>query len=168
VVFEIVDGKASALTAAHCVEHQPTDQFDLTVNDKHAEVQVTNRILDLAIITFRARGESTILLATAAPAKGAEVAILGYAFGVEEIVAQFGRVAQPYNKETKALWINADLIFGDSGGALIDADGRLVGINSRIFTGGPFGQMAHIGGAVPLNAIEDFIDHYRKTKKDRK
>ena len=171
VVFHIdKDGKAAALTAAHCVEHAPSVHFDLTVNDRHADVVMFNNIFDLAIVTFRARGDHVIALAKTPPVMGAEVAILGYAFGVDDIVAQFGRIAQTYNRETKAMWINADLIFGDSGGAVVDENGNLVGINSRIYSGGPNGQMAHLGAAVPLSFIEDCIDNYFKNiaAKDKK
>jgi S1-C subfamily serine protease len=170
VVFEVdKEGFAHAMTAAHCVDRQPTERIDVTVNGRNAVPIHSNAILDLAILRFRARGEVPIQLATTSPVQGSHVAIVGFAFGVEELVAQFGYVAQSYNRETKALWINADLIFGDSGGPLIDHTGKLIGINSRIYTGGPNGQMAHIGAAVPVESIADFIDDFRdKQPKDKK
>lgn len=168
VVFEIdSDGFAHALTAAHCVDKQPNERLDVTVNDRTGVVVATNSLLDLAIVKYRARNERALPMAASSPAMGAEVVILGYAFGVEAIVAQFGRIAQSYNRETKTLWINADLIFGDSGGGLINEAGELVGINSRIYSGGMTGQMAHIGAAVPIEAVADFIDAYRAERKAR-
>ena len=170
VVFDVdAEGMASALTAGHCVEHEPTSKFDLTLNDRHATVVAVNRLLDLAIVRFRAHKEKAIVMASESPLTGAEVAIVGYAFGVEELVAQFGRVAQTRNRETKAMWINVDLIFGDSGGPVIDGDGRLVGISSRIYSGGQSGQMAHLGAAVRIEAIRDFVDDYKdRLKKEKK
>jgi S1-C subfamily serine protease len=170
VVFDVdSDGVALALTAGHCVDRAPTEKFDLTLNDRHATVLEINRLLDLAIVQFRAHKETPIALAKDSPPTGTEVAVVGFAFGVEEVVAQFGRVAQSYNRETKALWINADLAFGDSGGPLIDEQGRLVGINSRIYSGGLFGQMAHLGAAVRIESVQDFIaefrDHQKRLKK---
>lgn len=167
VVFEIdAEGIAHALTAAHCVSHSPDTEFDLTLNGRNARVIQTNRIIDLAIVQFRAKGETAaITLAPSAPPNGTAVAVAGYAFGVEEIVFQFGHIAQSYNKETKTIWINGDLIFGDSGGSIVDDQGRLVGVTSSVFHDGP----AHIGGAVPVDIIHDFIDDYksqlRKAKK---
>jgi S1-C subfamily serine protease len=170
VVFEIgKDGFAHALTAAHCVNREPTERIDVTVNGRNAVPIHSNNILDLAILRFRAKDEVPIPLAPASPVQGSHVAIVGFAFGVEDLVTQFGYVAQTLNHETKAIWINADLIFGDSGGPLVNHLGQLVGINSRIYTGGPNGQMAHIGAAVPVEQIADFIedfrDHQRKDKK---
>lgn len=162
VVFEIdKDGFAHALTAAHCVDRQPNERIDVTVNGRNAVAIHSNSILDLAILRFRARGETPIAMATVSPKAGAQVAVIGYAFGVEELVHQFGYIAQQFNRESKSMWINIDLIFGDSGGPLVDMQGRLIGINSRIYSGGLTGQMAHIGAAVPIEALLDFIDDFR-------
>lgn len=167
VVVAIVDGEADALTAAHCVAHEPTSHLDLTANGRDAQVLAFNRLLDLALIRFHAKHEEAMPLAPETPKMGAEVAVLGYAFGVKKLAAQFGRVAQPYNDETEALWLNVDLIFGDSGGAVVDDQGRLIGINSRIYSGGLFGQSAHIAAAVPIESASDFIDAYRKHAKKK-
>jgi serine protease DegQ len=169
VVFEIdPDGFALALTAAHCVERaSDTERLDLTVNGRNGVVVATNTILDLAIVKFRARAEVPIVLARQAPVAGSELAIAGYAFGVEDIVVQFGRCSQSYNKETKSLWIDGMLIFGQSGGAIVNEKGELAGLTSRIYSGGAMGQMAHIGAAVPIESIKDFIDDFRERSKKR-
>jgi S1-C subfamily serine protease len=169
VVFEIdADGYATALTAAHCVDKQPGERLDLTVNGRTGVVLHSNSLLDLAIIRFRAKNDTAIDLAPDEPPAGSEVAIIGYAFGVDEPVAQFGHIAQSYNKETRTTWVNADLIFGDSGGLLVNAQGQLVGINSRIYSGGPLGQMAHIGAVVTVTQIRDYLDAYQAMKKAKK
>jgi S1-C subfamily serine protease len=170
VVFEIdANGFAHALTAAHCVDRTPTERIDVTVNGRSAVTIHSNNILDLAILRFRARGEVPIQLAKASPEKGVPVAVIGYAFGVEDVVSQFGHIAQRFNRETKTLWMDVVLIFGDSGGPLVDYQGHLVGIDSRIYSGGPNGQMAHIGAAVPVEQIADFIDDFRdKQPKEKK
>ena len=162
VVFLIEDGYASALTAAHCVEHGPTERLDITANDRNAIVVSFNNILDIAIIRFRTSNSITAIpFASSDPVIGEDVSIIGYAFGVSELVAQFGRVAQPFNRESKSLWVDAIMIFGDSGGAVINLKGELVGITSRIYSGGSSGQMAHIGAAVPIDAIKDFVENYK-------
>ncbi len=167
IVFEVdADGNAAALTAAHCVDHDATQHFDLTANGRHAEVVTYNRLLDLAIIHFRARKEQPVAIATTTPEDGSEVMVIGYAFGVEDLVKQFGHVAQGYNRETKSIWIDAMTIFGDSGGAVVDADGKLIAVTSRIYSGGLTGQAAHIAAAVPVDAIHDFIDAYHRKLKD--
>jgi S1-C subfamily serine protease len=45
---------------------------------------------------------------------------------------------------------------GNSGGPLLDADGRVVGINSQIATGGSQGSVG-IGFAVPINTVKDLL-----------
>lgn len=166
VVFEIdKDGFAHALTAAHCVDRQPNERMDVTVNGRNAVALHSNNLLDLAVLRFRAKQETPIPIAPEEPPAGTEVAILGYGFGVEEIAAQFGHVAQAINRETKTTWIAADMLFGDSGGALVDGQGRLVGINSRIYSGGVLGQSAHMGAVVTVSAIKDYIDAFNEMKK---
>jgi S1-C subfamily serine protease len=162
VVFEVdADGVAHALTAAHCVTHDPTEQFDLTLNGRNARVAQVNRISDLAIVQFRSSKDTkAITLATTSPPAGSEVAVAGFAFGVDDIVVQFGRVAQSHNRETKTIWINGDIIFGDSGGAIIDEQGRLVGLTSSVYASGP----AHIGAAVRIETVLDFLDDYKQQR----
>lgn len=168
VVVLVEDGWAYALTAAHCVDHAPTERFDLTVNDRHATAVDANTILDLAIVKFRAHHETAITLAPAMPPTGSDVVVIGFAFGVQELVLQFGHVAQPYNRETKSVWFDVVTIFGDSGGAVVDAQGRLLAITSRIYSGGLLGQAAHISAAVPLTAVRDFLDDFSdKLKKGK-
>lgn len=165
VVYEIVDGRAFAFTAAHCVASTPGEAIDITVDDRDARAHAFNRILDLAIVSFRPQGETAnIVLADKTPPAGSPVIIAGYAFGVEDIVYQFGHVARPLNRETKQLWINGDLIFGDSGGGILDAQGRLIGITSAIYSQGP----AHIGGAVRIEQVRDFLDEFRDQQKKEK
>jgi S1-C subfamily serine protease len=137
VVVLVEDGWAYALTAAHCVSRTPTEQLDITANDRHATAVEFNTLLDLAVIKFRAHKELPITLAPSVPQTGSDVAVIGYAFGVSELVVQFGHVAQPYNRETKTAWFDLVTIFGDSGGAVVDAQGRLgqsAHITSRIYT----------------------------------
>lgn len=163
-VFDIIDGRAYALTAAHCVASEPNESIDITVDDRSARALLFNRILDLAIITFRPNGETrTLPLAPITPPAGAVAIISGYAFGVEDIVFQFGHVARPRNRETKQLWIDGNVIPGNSGGAILDAQGRLIGITSGYFYSG----VAHIGGAVAVEQVRDFVDEFRDRLKDQ-
>jgi S1-C subfamily serine protease len=145
------------LTAAHCVEG---DDIAITVNGRHAELARANRLLDLAVVRFEAIDEQAIELAPATPEVGTEIAVAGYAFGIQKMAVQFGRVAQSLNDETKALWLNVDLIFGDSGGPAVDALGRLVGVNSRIYHNGP----AHMAAVVPVESAREFVKQYLPVK----
>lgn len=143
------------VTCGHCIRRPKPEAIDLTVNGRHARVEVENQILDLAILSFRAKKEVAVTLAADTPKVGSDVAVIGFPFGVDELMPQFGHVSG-YNKDSKLLWLNVDVIFGDSGGLAFDTQGRLVGITSSIFSKGP----AHMGAAIPLSAVSDFIEDY--------
>lgn len=163
VVFGIVDGRAEALTAAHCVATNDT-ALDFTVADRSGRVEISNRLLDLAVVTFRANNDTVAVpLAPTTPPAGSPVIIAGYAFAFEGIAFQFGHVAQQFGRETKGVTVNGDIIFGDSGGSLLDAQGRLIGITSSIYSQGP----AHLGVAVSIEQVHEFLDEYRDHQKQR-
>ena len=160
VVYQIdADKQALALTAAHCVR----DAKDVTVNRRHTETVLSNNLLDLAVVTFKAKDEVPLPLAAVDPTMGTPVAVLGYAFGIKDLAGQFGNVSQLVNSETQTMWINVDLIFGDSGGAVINAKGELVGINSKIASEGP----AHMGMAVMLEDIKEFLKAVERELKKK-
>lgn len=166
VVFEIdKDGFANALTAAHCVAKPEGQRLDLTLNGRNGATLARNDILDLAIVRFRARNETVIPLAPKTPPKGTAIAGLGYSFGVEDLATHYGHISQSWNQETKSMWVDLTTVFGQSGGALIDLQGRLVGITSRIYSGGLTGQMAHLTAAVTIEQIHDFVDEFRADQK---
>jgi S1-C subfamily serine protease len=142
------------LTAAHCV---PTDsnKTSMTVTDRDAAIVRVNRHLDLAVLKVRLRkGAITIAFAPIMPRAGSAVAVLGYPFGARSLTVQHGIVANP-DVEGWA-WINADTLPGDSGGAIVDREGRLVALTSGYLYRGA----AHIGRAVPLETIRAFVEEY--------
>jgi len=51
---------------------------------------------------------------------------------------------------------------GNSGGPLLDASGRVIGINSQIETGGSGGGSVGIGFAVPINTAKSEISQLEK------
>lgn len=153
VVLNAQDG--FLLTAAHCVEGDPA-KLAITVNGRDATIEKSNRLLDLAVLKFKAKRETAMPLARVSPQIGSEVAVLGFAFGIERIAVQFGRVTQSYNDETKTLWLDASVIPGNSGGAVIDEQGRLVGMTSRVYYSGP----SNVGAAIPIEVVEDFVEPF--------
>jgi S1-C subfamily serine protease len=142
-----------AVTAAHCTEGK---NVALTLNGKHAEVSRANRVLDLAVIRYTAKGESALPLASESPVMGQEISVLGYPFGSRQLGTQVGRVATVLDDEGKSMLVGVDVIAGDSGGACINANGELVGITVAVRHWGPM----HLGIVVPLDAVRDFINPY--------
>lgn len=154
VILNLVPGYV--VTCAHCVKRAVEDRLAVTVNGRHAQIEQENALLDLAVLGFKTKtGERAIELAPDVPKPGAAVAVLGYPFGIETLMPQAG-IVSGYERDTRLLWLNVDVIFGDSGGITFDAQGRLVGLTSAIFSQGP----AHMGAAVPLSAVRDFVEDY--------
>ena len=147
------------LTAAHCVPGN-TKELSVTVNGRHAEVARVNHLLDLAVLRFSVKDEQEMTLAGSTPPIGSEVAIIGFSFGVEKLAVQFGRVSQALNAETKTLWIDGTMVPGQSGGAVIDERGCLIGMTSRTYYSGP----SSVGAAIPVEQIEDFVQAYLPVK----
>jgi S1-C subfamily serine protease len=54
---------------------------------------------------------------------------------------------------------------GNSGGPLLDANGRVIGINSQIATGGGSGGSVGIGFAVPVNTAKDLLPKLKRGDK---
>lgn len=46
---------------------------------------------------------------------------------------------------------------GNSGGALLDSQGKLIGINAMIFNGGGSSASAGLGFAIPVNTVKDIV-----------
>ena len=142
------------LTAAHCVDGTPPPH--LTVAGREAQIVRVNRILDLAVLRVDPKGtDTTVLLAERTPPPGTPVAVAGYGFGSEVLFPQFGHIALPL-KDKERSYINVDLLVGDSGGAVIDRNGNLVGITSAVLHMGPM----HIGISVPIEVIWDYVKQY--------
>lgn len=148
VVINAADGYV--VTAAHCIADEAVSY---TVDHVDASVVRVNRLLDLAVVKLRLRkGATTLPLAAAFPRVGSAVAVLGYPLGARTLTMQVGVVANP---DVDGLaWVNADLLPGDSGGAIVNAAGELVGITSGYRAAGA----AHIGRVVPLETIRAFVE----------
>jgi S1-C subfamily serine protease len=140
------------LTAGHCV-YTGTGASH-TVDGRHAEVVRSNTLLDLAVLRTTLPAEATeIALAPKVPPIGTPIAAAGFGFGVTKMLMVFGFISQPLNDGDRAVWLNADILFGCSGGPVVDGKGRLIGVTSFIRHSGP----AHIAGAVPVEAVRDFV-----------
>lgn len=147
----MVIAEGIALTAAHCVDFEGKASF--TFKGRDAELIRFNRVLDLAILKFNPDGEIPIILADKAPETGDAIVVTGYPFGIEQVAYQFGHVALNLENETKLMWLDVNLIPGNSGGPCVTPEGKLVGIDVSIFYKGP----AHLAAAVPLNVVRDYI-----------
>ena len=153
----IVSPDGYILTANHVVEKADKIRVSLATGDKEYDAHLvgTDPPTDVAVLKIDAK---TLPAATLADSDKLEVGdlvlALGNPFGVGQtvtmgIISAVGRGGFEINDYENFIQTDAAINPGNSGGALTDTDGRLIGINTAIFSqsGGNMG----IGFAVPIN-----------------
>jgi len=123
-----------------------------------------DRITDLAVVKVHRAGLPAATFAKAMPRVGALAVAIGSPFGFENsanagIVSGLGRsFPGPPGQAPTALDLiqtDADIAPGDSGGALVDADGRVIGINEAYIP--PSAGAVSIGFATPATTVIDIV-----------
>lgn len=116
---------------------------------------------DLALIRVQASGLATIPVGSSAAVAVGDIALaIGNPFGLGQtvsagIVSAKGRIGITDSPYADFLQTDAAINLGNSGGALVDSAGRLIGINTLIFSrsGGSEG----IGFAIPVDLALDVM-----------
>ena len=160
----IVDSSGLVVTNNHVI--QQADQIKVALSDGRefeSEVVLRDERSDLAVLRIRT-GEALPALAFAESDQlqtGDLVLAIGNPFGVVQtitsgIVSAVARTRVGVSDFGFFIQTDAAINPGNSGGALIDMSGRLVGINTAIFTrsGGSNG----IGFAIPANMVRAVVD----------
>ena len=144
------------LTNNHVIDG--ADDIAVTLEDGRefsAEFVGADRDTDLALIRIRADGLTELPLHAADPLRvGDFVVAVGNPFGLGQtvtsgIVSALGRSGLRGLEYQNFIQTDASINPGNSGGALIDLGGRLIGINTAIFT--PSGGNVGIGFAIPAS-----------------
>jgi len=133
-------------------------------NDKEfpAKVIGTDPETDVAVIKIDAKDLPTVELGDSDKLRvGQWVLAIGNPFGLSHtvtagIVSAKGRSQMGLAEFEDFIQTDAAINFGNSGGPLIDIDGKVVGINSAIFSqsGGSLG----IGFAIPINMAKNVYE----------
>ncbi len=160
----IVDPSGLVVTNFHVIEN--ADQVKISLADKRefeAEIVLKDQRSDLAVLRLKDSHErfpSIDLGDSDALAVGDVVLALGNPFGVGQtvthgIVSAVARTQVGITDYQFFIQTDAAINPGNSGGALVDLGGRLVGINTAIFSrsGGSQG----IGFAIPVNMVRGVI-----------
>lgn len=165
----IVDPSGLIVTNNHVIEDG--DEVKVALADRRefeCDVVLKDEQLDLAVLKIRnPKGAlPTLPLADSDQLQvGDLVLAIGNPFGVGQTVTQ-GIVSALARSQVGIsdyqFFIQTDAAInpGNSGGALVDMDGKLVGINTAIFTRG--GGSNGIGFAIPSNMVKVFVDSARR------
>lgn len=164
----IVSADGYILTNYHVVEAADEIEVGLADGRKEAATIVgTDPETDLAVIRIKARNLPVMVMGQVEQARVGDVVLaIGNPFGVGQtvtmgIISALGRNNLHINHFENFIQTDAAINFGNSGGALVDSNGNLLGINSAIYsqTGGSVG----IGFAIPVSTarmvLEQIIQH---------
>lgn len=171
----VVSADGYILTNNHVVEG--ADEISVRLSDHRefeAKVVGTDSRSDLALLKVQAKDLPTLEFADSEKLKVGEwVLAIGSPFGLDftasaGIVSAIGRSIPTERNENYVPFIQTDVAInpGNSGGPLFNMDGKVVGINSQIYTrsGGSIG----LSFAIPSNVAVDVIEQLKnKGKVDR-
>ncbi|MGN6642398.1 MAG: DegQ family serine endoprotease [Verrucomicrobiota bacterium] len=168
----IVSPEGYILTANHVVEGADPDGVKVSMADGGSEISAkivgTDPQTDVAVLKIDAQKLQPITLADSEKIEVGDVVLaIGNPFGVGQtvtmgIVSATGRTSLGIIRQggqrgyENFIQTDAAINQGNSGGALIDAEGRLIGINTAIFS--PSGGNAGIGFAVPVNLARNVME----------
>jgi serine protease DegQ len=160
----IVSPKGYVLTNNHVVESM--DEIEVLLADGRTRLKArlvgTDPETDLAVLKLDREGLPTATFGAAETVRVGDVVLaIGNPFGVGQtvtmgIVSALGRRGLNLNTYENFIQTDASINVGNSGGALIDASGNLIGINTAIFsrTGGSVG----IGFAIPVSTAKAVLE----------
>jgi serine protease Do len=147
-------GAGLVVTNAHCVPRGASLEVDADGKWRAARVIAYHPKHDLALLaSSTVSGPLLELRDTESLRAGELVFAHGHPLGVRDALAMGVVHAIARDQRTnEPRWVVADvrLAPGNSGGPLVDADGRLVGVNSMVVNG--------LGVAVPASLVQRFVE----------
>jgi len=166
----LIDDEGHIVTNNHVVEGASKVEVRLGSSDTEHEAEVvgTDPATDVALlkIDVPADQQHPLELGNSAQVQvGDSVVAIGNPFGLDRtvtagIVSALQRQIQAPNGFSISHVIQTDAAInpGNSGGPLIDAEGKVIGINSQIQTGGGSEGNVGIGFAVPINTAREVVE----------
>jgi S1-C subfamily serine protease len=173
-VFQVPQGTGSGflwddlghvVTNYHVLQNADTAKVTLGEEEYDATLVGAAAEQDLAVLLIKAPRAKLvpIRIGTSADLQvGQKVFAIGNPFGLDHtlttgIVSALGRTIQSVANTPidDAIQTDAAINPGNSGGALLDSSGRLIGVNTAIYS--PSGASAGIGFAVPVDTVNRIV-----------
>lgn len=171
----IVDaGQGYIITNHHVVDD--ADEITVTLADGttyDAEPLGSDPATDVALLKIDAEDLVALPFADSDAVRvGDFVVAIGNPFGIGQtvtagIVSALGRAGLNADNYEDYIQTDAAINMGNSGGALVDMSGRLVGINTAIISGNGGGSDG-IGFAVPANMVAQVMGHLERDGEVRR
>jgi putative serine protease PepD len=176
----VVSGSGLLATNAHVVDGASSISLTLDGHRYRARVVGKDESTDLALLRIDPGGRRLYPLAFAASSAlrvGDAVAAIGSPYGLAGtlttgVVSALHRSIEAPNRYTiaNAIQTDASLNPGNSGGPLLDAAGRVIGVNAQIETGGDdapgptsSGGSTGVGFAIPSDTVRRVIGQLAAT-----
>jgi serine protease Do len=151
------DDRGTLVTNAHVVRSGHVHVFLPGGQEAEAETKAVDPTIDLAILRVDAQDLTPIARGDARRLRPGEwVYALGHPWGVQGaatggvVIGMGSDLPELGDRERDWLLVGLHLRPGHSGGPMIDASGRLVGLNTMMT--GP-----DVGAAVPIHVVESFV-----------
>ena len=186
-VFEVPQGTGSGFVwddEGHVVTNfhvvQGAIAAEVTLGEESYDARLVGQApdQDLAVLQIRAPREKLVPLKVGTSADievGQKVFAIGNPFGLDHtlttgIVSALGRTIQSVTNRPidGAIQTDAAINPGNSGGPLLDSGGRLIGVNTAIYS--PSGASAGIGFAMPVDTVNRVVSEliaYGEVKRPR-
>ena len=168
----ILDPDGYIVTNTHVVENATRLEVQLRKGRVvPARLIAADHDTDLAVIKVDATNLPTLPLGDSDALKPGQIVLaFGSPLGLESTVTMgvVSAVARQLEADDPMIYIQTDAPInpGNSGGALVDTDGRLVGVNTLIYTQG--GGSEGIGFAAPSNIVRNVFAQIRKDGRVRR
>jgi len=173
----VVDREGTIVTNAHVVEgaESVTVRLDEDGETIDAEVKGRDPSTDLAVLQVDPKEADLVPLPLGDSDRvsvGDAVVAIGNPFGLSRTVttgivsAKQRQINAPNGFQiSNVIQTDAAINPGNSGGPLLDAEGRVVGINAQIATGGGGGGSVGIGFAIPVNTAKKLLPQLREGRR---
>lgn len=169
----IVSADGTILTNNHVVDGAEKITVELSDNKKYeAKIVGTDQLSDLAVIKIEAQNMPFLNLGNSDVVRVGDIVLaIGNPLGIGQTVtagiisAKGRRTGLSDGSFEDFLQTDAPINRGNSGGALVNLNGELIGINSQILSGGPGGGNIGIGFSIPSNMAKSVLDQLIKDGK---
>ncbi len=163
----IIDPRGYILTNHHVIEDARKLEVTLNNGKKYAATLVgSDPDTDLAVVKIEVRREdlAVIPMGTSTNLKvGQKVLAIGNPFGLGQtlttgVISSVGRMLRATSglPVEDIIQTDASINPGNSGGPLIDSSGKMIGINTAIFS--PTGSNVGIGFAIPIDTAKMILN----------
>jgi serine protease Do len=167
----VVSPDGYILTNNHVVDGATDVKVSFANKEEYpAKIVGTDKYSDVAVLKIDKSGLTTLPFADSAHAEVGDVVLaIGEPFGLGQtvtmgIISAKGRGGLGIERFEDFIQTDAAINRGNSGGALIDTKGELVGINTAILSGESGGNQG-IGFAIPANMARNIMDQILKKGK---